>query len=99
FTDLDSKLCVNKKIEGSYYEDMSSALISIRKQDADKTFLIWLTDKVSEEFESAYVNDIEDIKLGEELSLQFHLDSNATNTICIQIGNIVEKEMKTSSSK
>nr|CAD7605721.1 unnamed protein product [Timema genevievae] len=93
FLDLDSKLCVNKKIEGSYYEDMSSALISIRKQDADKTFL------VSEEFESAYVNDIEDIKLGEELSLQFHLDSNATNTICIQIGNIVEKEMKTSSSK
>nr|CAD7429061.1 unnamed protein product [Timema monikensis] len=98
FLDLDSKLCVNNKIEGSYYEDMSSALISIRKQDADRTFLIWLTDKVSEEFESAYVNDVDDIKLGEELSLQFRLDSNATNTICIQIGNIVEKEMKTSSS-
>nr|CAD7198556.1 unnamed protein product [Timema douglasi] len=95
---LDSKLCVNNKIEGSYYEDMSSALISIRKQDADRTFLIWLTDKVSEEFESAYVNDVDDIKLDEELSLQFRLDSNATNTICIQIGNIVEKEMKTSSS-
>nr|CAD7265093.1 unnamed protein product [Timema shepardi] len=98
FLDLDSKLCVNNKIEGSYYEDMSSALISIRKQDADRTFLIWLTDKVSEEFESAYVNDVDDIQLSEELSLQFRLDSNATNTICIQIGNIVEKEMKTSSS-